>query len=197
MAILVIDNGSRYLEQLLALLRPWSPHIQPYGQIKAAEAERYAGIVLSGGHGPAVEWDPNAYQKELELVKNTSKPIIGICLGCELIGHAFGATLQELPAREHGRVTIQVVESGPIFPISTFEAIENHRWVIRVPGAELVPLATSKDGIEVIRHRERPIYGFQFHPELDDADGIAARIFLDTIEHLGIQPADTVFDPKV
>jgi GMP synthase (glutamine-hydrolysing) len=60
-----------------------------------------------------------------------------------------------------------VVEPDKIFVnIPNFQVFESHRWVVREPINEFKVLARSKDGVEVIKHKNKPIYAVQFHPEM-------------------------------
>ncbi|MEK7063402.1 MAG: gamma-glutamyl-gamma-aminobutyrate hydrolase family protein, partial [Patescibacteria group bacterium] len=126
-------------------------------------------IVLSGSSGFPVALDnSNALAAEIELIRSSTVPLIGICYGCELIAHAFGGTLADHGegSREQDLVSIKVTKDDSIFGgRSEFEAYDAHRWVIADVPAEFEVLARSAHGPEVIRHKDRPLWGFQFHPE--------------------------------
>lgn len=97
----------------------------------------------------------------------SKKPIFGICFGFELIASAFGAKLKLLRKRDKGIADIQVVKKDKIFDnIMTFQVYESHRWVVKELSDKLQVLAVSRDGIEIVRHKSRRIYGVQFHPEM-------------------------------
>jgi GMP synthase-like glutamine amidotransferase len=167
MKLLVVDNGTSYLRELLAL---FSEHevmaVTRRGFSKEAAASCDA-VVLSGGHSFTVSEHDREYANELDYIKNGSRPIIGICLGFELIAHAFGATLERLGENEKGIIKIKAVCQHPILSgLSEIEVYESHRWVIKNVQSPLVELASSRDGCEVVAHETKPIFGFQFHPEM-------------------------------
>ncbi len=84
-----------------------------------------------------------------------------------MIADAFGAKLGRLPQKEQGILNIEVIEPDQIFlGIPNSQVFDNHHWAVRKLGHELIALARSKDGIEVIKHRAKLIYGVQFHPEM-------------------------------
>jgi len=167
MRVLIIDNGTSYLEQLKKLFFDSIVSVVNYSQIPKIKYSDADLIVLSGGHGLPVMDSKNPYAEEINFIKNSSIPILGICLGYELIARAFGADLKLMKKREKGILDISPVHSDPIFKnISVFSAYESHRWVVEKLPKDLVGLAKSKDGYEVIKHKQKLIYGFQFHPEM-------------------------------
>jgi len=136
-------------------------------RLSLKEASSYDAVILTGGHSLAVADHDREYANELDLIKNGSRPVIGICLGFELIAHAFGAVLHRLEEKEKGIVKIQVVRPHPVLAgLSEIEAYESHRWAIKDVQRPLIELAASPDGCEIVMHESRPIFGFQFHPEM-------------------------------
>ncbi len=131
-------------------------------------------VVLSGGHSFSVVEHPEKWKNEVDFIRSCKKPIIGICLGFELIAHAYGSTLKRMKNKEKG--TIQITMGT-----KKFHVFENHRWVVEKTGTKLRSLARSKDGIEAIRHRKKPIYGFQFHPEMFVRKTDGKRLFSQVI----------------
>lgn len=172
MKILLVDNGTKYLAFLekfaadngannVLTLRP--------AQLEAEAWKNFDLTVLSGGNRFPVLGHEDYYHSEIELIKSTGKPLLGICLGCELIAHAFGCKLEKLAnAEEHNWVRLEPLRTDPVISdLTQTKVYESHKWTISDLGPEIEALATSKDGYEIIRHRSRPIYGFQFHPELE------------------------------
>lgn len=142
-------------------------------------------VILSGGHGEPVTQTPERYKQEIQFILETRQPILGICLGFELLAYAFGGKLVSLPKYEHGQLAITMQVDDPIGSAGrTFRVYENHRWVVTDPGPELIGLAKSKDGFEIIKHRTRPMYGFQFHPEMFTEDVTGKELFRRTLQAL-------------
>jgi anthranilate synthase component II len=101
-------------------------------------------------------------------------PVLGVCLGHQAIGEAFGATVVRADRLMHGKATLVAHTGHPLFRgIPTpFEAMRYHSLVVSPPGlpAELEVTAWSSDrpdGSEIMAlcHRSLPVYGVQFHPE--------------------------------
>jgi GMP synthase-like glutamine amidotransferase len=101
------------------------------------------------------------------IVLGSSVPIVGICLGAEVIANAFDATLEHLDEKRRGIFTISPTEKGTeLLGIrSPFDVYEGHSSAITKLPDVFDVLATSEDGIEIFKHKSRPLYGLQFHPE--------------------------------
>ena len=169
MNIFLFNNGTKYLDELRRLLGK-------YGQ--TSERENADIIVLSGGHQLSVAKHPESYTDEIELIKSASVPILGICLGAEMIAYAFGATLTPLEKMEKGLIDIEIVKNDGLFSgITNFKVYENHKWAITKLSDNLEGLARSESGFEIIKHKTKPIYGFQFHPEMCEDKGCGDEIF--------------------
>lgn len=127
-----------------------------------------AGVVISPGPG-----EPGSAGISVEIVSACAKrgiPLLGVCLGHQSIGVAFGGQIVRARSIMHGKVSsIEHDGSGVLRGIaSPFEATRYHSLVIERDSCpeELAITARSDDGeIMAVRHREFPIEGVQFHPE--------------------------------
>jgi GMP synthase-like glutamine amidotransferase len=167
MKILIVDNGSKYLSKLQSLTSAHDVTTKKYTEIDVRAGNNYDLIILSGGHTFSVVGHEAEFEREINLIKNSTTPILGICLGFELIAYSYGATLIQLTDREKGVLHIEKITPDPIFGhLSDLQVFESHRWIVTDVGAQILPLAGSVDGIEIIKHKVKLIYGFQFHPEM-------------------------------
>jgi GMP synthase (glutamine-hydrolysing) len=177
MKILVVDNGTSHLSELKNILSSHDFGIVKYHEINSVNADDFDAIVLSGGDFP-LKGNEAKLQEEIDLIKNYQKPIFGICFGFEVIAYVFGAKLKQLRSKEQGILDLKVIEPDQIFlNIPNFQVYEGHRWVINKPTDEIIALARSKDGIEAIKHKTRPIYAVQFHPEMFVKETCGDEIF--------------------
>ena len=127
-----------------------------------------AGVVISPGPG-----EPKSAGISVEIVSACAKrgiPLLGVCLGHQSIGVAFGGQIVRARSIMHGKVSsIEHDGSGVLRGIaSPFEATRYHSLVIERDSCpeELAITARRDDGeIMAVRHREFPIEGVQFHPE--------------------------------
>lgn len=163
MRTLLVDNGST-LTTKLARLAPGAEEICSYQAIPT-DVTPFQLIILSGSSILPVLGNEDHFAAELELIRTTDIPLVGICLGHELIAVALGGTLKP-HTPEKGITEITVVRDHPIFQgEQKFRVYENHQYRVYSPGPELEILATTTQGIAIVSHKTRPLYGFQFHPE--------------------------------
>lgn len=97
-------------------------------------------------------------------------PVLGVCLGHQAIGAAFGATIVRAPSIMHGKLSDVTHDSQTIFRAITnpFAAMRYHSLVIEpqsLPEALTVSAVTAEGVIMAVRHKTMPIEGVQFHPE--------------------------------
>lgn len=167
MKTLLIDNGSKHTLKLKSLLNGHYVRIIPNKFIKLKDADDFDVIILSGGKINSVIGNKELYENEVGIIKNINKPIIGICLGFELIAHSFGTMLQKLDERIQGIISIKIIKKDKIVnDLENVYAYESHRWIVKKLSENLVGLAESKYGYEIIKHKNKQIYGCQFHPEI-------------------------------
>src|SRR5258708_23324098 len=134
--------------------------------VEEALALRPQGIVISPGPS-----DPDHAGICLELVRRAGPlPVLGVCLGHQVIGQVFGGRIARAPVPMHGKIS-QIRHDGTgIFAglPSPFAATRYHSLTVDRPAWPHSPTITAEteDGIGMgLQHRERPLYGVQFHPE--------------------------------
>lgn len=163
---LLIDNHSKLISDLEVILNQFGK-CTVCDRDNITEANKYDVIVLSGGSDFSVTEFPDKYAMEIKLISETTIPVIGICLGCEVIAYTFNSELSRLDEKIVGikeiiPTTPHLIFKSLITPISVYKS---HRWIITNPGPELDSLAKSETGHEIIKVRNKDIWGFQFHPE--------------------------------
>lgn len=187
MKTLLIDNGTHYKQKIIHLLENFDVTVVERRDLRAwvERANEFDLIVLSGANNgsPSVKRNSHRYDKELEIIRSANVPIIGICFGAQLIASAFGARLSLLPEKVKGVVGIFGISKN-IFNIRYHgeKVFASHRWRITDLPPELIGLAASNDGIEIFKHRQKPLYGLQFHPERRAQRNNGARIFHQIVE---------------
>jgi len=170
--ILVIDNYDSFTWNLVQYLGELGgdPEVVRNDAAPAAEllAKAPAGIVLSPG--PKT---PNEAGVCLELVREAAGqvPLLGVCLGHQCIGQAYGGEIVRAERLMHGKTSEVSHDGKDIFAALTnpFTATRYHSLVIRresFPSDALELAAWTQEGeIMGVRHREHPLWGVQFHPE--------------------------------
>ncbi len=181
MKILLIDNGTTLLESLKNLI-PGEEIIRRYDDLNDLNYNDFDLIVLSGGSRFEIENNQDKLEKEIEIIRKSQKPIIGICYGCELIVKSFGGKLEKISFADKGIIDIKIVSDDIIFSdLKNIKVYENHIWRIKQLPEDFITLAESDNSIEIIKLKNKNIYGFQFHPEhlvnKTDGDEIFLNLF--------------------
>jgi anthranilate synthase/aminodeoxychorismate synthase-like glutamine amidotransferase len=134
----------------------------------AAMALDAAAIILSPG--PCAPDQAGICLDLIGLAAAARTPLLGVCLGHQAIGQAFGGTVIRAPAPMHGKVSPIEHDGTGLFAglPSPFAAARYHSLIVdaaTLPPA-LSPNARTADGLIMgLRHRDLPIHGVQFHPE--------------------------------
>ena len=185
--ILVIDNYDSFtynLVQYLAELGEF-PDVVRNDQVTLAEVAGMdlLGVVISPGPCTPAE---AGISTDLVRELGPMLPVLGVCLGHQCIGEAFGAAVVRAPRVMHGKVSSIHHDGRGVFAglPEPFSATRYHSLVIDPatlpPGLEVT--ARTEDGVIMgVRHREYPIEGVQFHPEsiLTEGGHAMLRNFLD------------------
>ena len=138
--------------------------------VKVIERLRPDGIIISPGPGNPLNPRDVGISRDVIKYFRGRVPILGVCLGHQLIGVVFGARVRRARTIKHGKTSmIKVIKPSPIFHglPDRFEGMRYHSLVIDAVPDELVMTAVSEDDNEVmaIQHRDYPVFGVQFHPE--------------------------------
>lgn len=170
MKIVIIDNYDSFTYNLSHLVKELGAEVTVLrnDQFELSQLEAYNKIILSPGPGI-----PSEAGLLLDVIKTYAgkKPILGVCLGHQAIGEAFGAKLENLSDVFHGVATpCHIVADDSIF-----SGIERditigryHSWVVSKEGLPncLEITAESDEGqIMALRHKTLNVRGIQFHPE--------------------------------
>jgi GMP synthase-like glutamine amidotransferase len=134
--------------------------IRHFSEIAPEKIKKYSRIILSGtalkDNGFAEVPEKFAWLKDCE------KPVMGICAGMQIIGQVFVSRLEN--KQEIGMTDIRTVHENPLFS-GKFSAYELHNYSVKA-SREFEVLAMSGKCAQAIKHREKPIYGVLFHPEV-------------------------------
>ena len=170
MKTVIIDNYDSFTYNLAHLVKELGAEVDVLrnDKFELEELEKYDKIILSPGPGI-----PEEAGLLLEVIRTYAgrKPILGVCLGEQAIGQAFGGKLTNLSEVFHGiQTNVKIKNKDYVFsglpteiPVGRY-----HSWVVDTDGfpEELVITAISSEGqIMALKHREYDVHGIQFHPE--------------------------------
>jgi len=169
---LLIDNYDSFtfnLFQLIAQVNGQEPIVIKNDQLAWDDLKNYRfdNIVISPG--PGRPQNHRDFGVSRDAILFAPAPILGVCLGHQGIGDAFGAAVALAPEPMHGRVAQVYHRGDPLFAgvPSPFSAVRYHSLCVVPPiPAPLAAIAWTDDGVVMgLRHGDRPIWGIQFHPE--------------------------------
>ncbi|MBL9141578.1 MAG: glutamine-hydrolyzing GMP synthase [Phycisphaerae bacterium] len=167
--ILILDFGSQFA-QLIARrvreLKVFSLLVAPSTPIETIRKLKPAGIILSGG--PASVFDDGAPRCDPALL-DLGVPVLGICYGMQLGCHMLGCEVKGAHSREFGRAQLNVRENKGLLhglPSHTTVWMSHGDQVHDVKGDLEVLASTETCPVAAVRHRNKPFWGVQFHPEV-------------------------------
>jgi anthranilate synthase/aminodeoxychorismate synthase-like glutamine amidotransferase len=169
--ILVIDNYDSFTYNLVQYFGELGADlvVRRNDQVTLEEVEnmRPDRICISPGPGTPLE---AGISSEVILRFGPSVPILGVCLGHQCIGHAFGGEVVRADRLMHGKTSPILHEGDGVFDglPNPFEATRYHSLIVRresLPPELEITAETAAHEIMGLRHRRYPIEGVQFHPE--------------------------------
>ncbi|MCE5272278.1 aminodeoxychorismate/anthranilate synthase component II [bacterium] len=169
--ILVIDNYDSFTYNLVQYLGELGAELTVHRNdritVDQVEALAPGGIVISPGPGT-----PEDAGISLELLRRLGPriPVLGVCLGHQAIGQAFGGRVIGAPTLMHGKTSLVSHDGSPLYEglSNPFEATRYHSLVVEretLPDCLSVTSWTADGIIMGLRHRQHPVEGIQFHPE--------------------------------
>lgn len=195
--ILVIDNYDSfvytiagYLQQLGATVKVIRNDDLGIAELEAALVD-YDGVLVSPG--PGTPADAGVSIPMIGIALRTGIPVLGVCLGHQAIAEALGATVTHAEELMHGKVS-RVTHTGDQFfddvPVE-FNATRYHSLaVVRDTVPEMLEITAETAGgvVMALHHRERPIFGVQYHPESVLTEG-GYQQFGNWLEIVGVKGA--------
>lgn len=179
MMILVIDNYDSFTYNIVQRLGELGAELSVYrhdkitvDRVRQLQPDR---IVISPGPG-----FPRDAGISLEIIRRLGAeiPLLGICLGHQSIGEAYGGRVVHAPELMHGKTSMIYHRGDPIFADvpTPFEATRYHSLIVEeatLPESLVVTARAQTGEIMGMRHRCHPVIGLQFHPEsILTADGL-------------------------
>ncbi|MGO1053796.1 aminodeoxychorismate/anthranilate synthase component II [Crossiella sp. CA198] len=170
MRVLVVDNYDSFVYNLVQYLAQLGAEcvVRRNDSVEPAEVDQADGVLLSPGPGT-----PERAGRTIEIIRRCAelaKPALGVCLGHQAMGVAWGATVDRAPELLHGK-TSQVHHTGTGVLAGLpdpFTATRYHSLTVleeTIPAEFEVTGRTESGVVMAMRHRELPIHGVQFHPE--------------------------------
>ena len=171
--ILVVDNYDSFVFNLVQYLAQLGAEctVVRNDEVTVTDAQNYDGVLVSPGPGI-----PEAAGVSIELVKFCAEnkiPLLGVCLGHQAIGVAFGGVVSRAPELLHGKTSqVHHNERGVLhglrdgFTATRYHSLAIERDSISSENSELEITGWTESGVVMaVCHKSLPIHGVQFHPE--------------------------------
>ncbi|WBU37224.1 anthranilate synthase component II [Homoserinibacter sp. YIM 151385] len=195
--VLVVDNDDSFVFTLVAYLRELGAEVavRRSDAVEAGEGPAVLrgldGILVSPGPGT-----PAAAGRAPELVRaalETRLPLLGVCLGHQILAEVLGARVGHAPELVHGMTSRVVHDGGALYAgiPSPFAATRYHSLAVEESSLppELEVVSRTDGGVVMgVRHRELPAEGVQFHPEAVLTEG-GHRLLGNWLEGIGLDGA--------
>ncbi|CAF2514323.1 unnamed protein product [Rotaria sp. Silwood2] len=171
--VAILDAGSQYakvIDRRIRELSVYSELVPLQTSVTELLSRKYKAIIISGSPGSVN--DPNPVYYDAQLF-NCGLPILGICYGLQMLNKERGGTVVRQAVREDGQFQVELdITCSPLF--KHMNKLENvlltHGDSIEKIGENLVVIGKSESFIVACADQEKPIYGLQFHPEVDLTD---------------------------
>jgi para-aminobenzoate synthetase component 2 len=168
--ILVIDNYDSFVYNLVQYLAQLGAEVmvRRNDEVTVDDLDGFDGVLISPG--PGIPEKAGVSMAVVTAAADAELPVLGVCLGHQAIGVAFGAVVERAPELLHGK-TSDVLHHGDgvLAGLPTpFTATRYHSLTVRedtLPDELEVTARTASGVVMAVRHRGLPIEGVQFHPE--------------------------------
>jgi para-aminobenzoate synthetase component II len=165
--VLVVDNQDSFVHTIVAYLRELGAEcvVRDRSETTLADVDAFDGVLLSPGPG-----HPEDTGVCLDIAATARRPVLGVCLGHQVIAAVHGGTVGRAPELVHGYTSEIHHDGAGVFRglPDPFTATRYHSLALdpaTVPAALRVTARTPDGVIMGIRHRSAPVEGVQFHPE--------------------------------
>ena len=169
--VYVVDNGGQWTHREWRVLREIGcdtkiiPNTTPVDEIDAD------ALLLSGG-APRVSLESPKLGYCTDYLKEFPGPILGICVGHQIMAIYYGGKAGPSEIPEYGLSKVRVIEEDDLFKgiPKEFLAWESHNDEVKIADNFTLLAASENCKIQAIKHNEKPHYGVQFHPEVNNTE---------------------------
>ena len=169
--IYVVDNGGQWTHREWRTLRDLEANtkiVSNTAPFKDIVKDKIDGLILSGG-APRIGIESNLGNCS-EYLKKANFPILGICAGHQFMARFFGGIAKPAKNPEFGKIELTIIKDDIIFQDVPKKSIvwESHNDEVTELPKTFDHLALSENcKIQAMKHKEKPLYGLQFHPEVE------------------------------
>ena len=169
--VYVVDNGGQWTHRIWRVVRELDcvtkiiPNTTPVGEVDAD------ALILSGGASRVV-WESPKLGNCTDYFDHFKGPILGECVGMQLMALHFGGKAGPAEVPEYGLAKMKVIDEDELFKglPKEFLVWESHNDEVKeIPNFEVLAMSENCK-IQAIKHLSKPLYGVQFHPEVNNTE---------------------------
>jgi len=172
--ILIIDCGTDWLKEIKDNLTEldYSNKVFRLNEIKDCKFKSFSGIIISGAPTLRSQINLKEYLHLFRFVKTVQIPILGICLGHQIIGLLYGSEIRKREMVDK-KEYIEIVKEDILFTNIKNKSLfrEEHFEYITLPKEFYLLAKSNSCDNEAMKHKSKRIYGVQFHPEVSNDNG--------------------------
>ncbi|GEM_PF-567984 len=173
--ICIIDCGTSWLEDIKRNVKKsgHSYKVIHLDGVEKCDFKSFSGIIISGASILLTQVEVQRYLDLFTFIKTVNAPILGICLGHQIMGLLYGSEIHKgkmINKKEH----IDFVKNDPLFSDIENHSLfqEEHSEHITLPNRFHLLAKSDSCNNEVMKHKSKKMYGAQFHPEVSGEDGV-------------------------
>lgn len=169
--VYVVDNGGQWTHRIWRVTREIGCESKIIVNTTATSEIDADGLILSGG-APRIAWESPRLGNCTDYLKQFEGPILGICVGLQLMAVYCGGKAGPSEIPEFGLARLHVLEEDDLFKglPKDFLVWESHNDEVKEAKGFGVLALSENCAIQAAKHTEKPYYGVQFHPEVNDTE---------------------------
>ena len=169
--VYVVDNGGQWTHRIWRVLREIGCETKIITNTTPVDQVDADALVLSGG-APRIAWESPKLGNCIDYLKEFKGPILGICVGLQLMAVHCGGKAGPSEVPEYGLAKLKVIEEDDLFKglPKEFLVWESHNDEVKVAPGFIVLAISDNCGVQAVKHVQKPYYGVQFHPEVNNTE---------------------------
>jgi GMP synthase (glutamine-hydrolysing) len=169
--IFVVDNGGQWTHRIWRVLRELGCESKIVSNATPVSELCADGLVLSGG-APRIAWESPKLGNCMDYLNEFEGPMLGICVGFQLMAIHCGGSAGPCGVPEFGLAQMTVVEEDDLFRglPGKFLVWESHNDEVKEAPGFRVLARSDNCAVQAGKHLEKPFYGVQFHPEVNNTE---------------------------
>jgi GMP synthase (glutamine-hydrolysing) len=169
--IYVVDNGGQWTHRIWRVLKEIGCETKIIANTTPVEEIGADALVLSGG-APRIAWESPKLGKCIDYLQHFDGPILGICVGLQLMVLHCGGKAGPSEVPEYGLAKIRIIEEDDLFKglPKEFLVWESHNDEVKSAKGFRVLAMSDNCSVQAVKHLEKRYYGVQFHPEVNNTE---------------------------